>query len=73
MDNIGRARLADFGRAKIIGEKGYSTSLLAGCASYMAPELFPTSEPEVDVDALFSKDSDVYAFAMVCFEVSHEK
>lgn len=37
----------------------------------MAPELFPQNEHEVNVDALFSKNSDVYAFAMVCFEVSH--
>lgn len=69
MDDEGCALLTDFGRAKIIGEKGFSTAFLAGCAQYMSPELL-TSEPEVNVDALFSRNSDVYAFAMVSFEVS---
>jgi serine/threonine protein kinase len=72
VDDEGNALLADFGRAKVIGEAGYSTALLAGSAPYMAPELFPSAEPpesEVNVDELFSKQSDVYAFAMVCFEI----
>jgi hypothetical protein len=77
--------LSDFGRAKVLGEEGYScfnaaacqlfnsrfvryaTELLAGCAPYMAPELFP--EDDVDVDKLFSKCSDIYAFGMFAFEV----
>jgi serine/threonine protein kinase len=69
VDELGHALLADFGRAKVIGEVGYSTALLAGSAPYMAPELFPSSEPEVNVNELFSKPSDVYAFSMVCFEI----
>lgn len=36
----------------------------------MAPELFPLIDMEdEEVDRLFSKEADVYAFAMVCFEV----
>jgi serine/threonine protein kinase len=61
--------LIDFGRSKVIGEVGYSTALLAGSAAYMAPELFPTGE--VNIDELFSTKSDVYAFGMFCFEVSY--
>jgi hypothetical protein len=45
----------------------YSTALLAGCAPYMAPELFP--EDDTSVDSLFSLQSDVYAFGMLAFEV----
>jgi serine/threonine protein kinase len=71
VDEGGYARLSDFSRAKVIGEAGYATALVAGSAPYMAPELFPFTEAEVEVDELFSKQSDVYAFAMVCFEVSY--
>ena len=52
----------------MIGEVGYSTALLAGSAAYMAPELFPRGE--VNIDELFSKESDIYAFGMVCVMVS---
>ena len=69
VDEAGHARLTDFGRAKVIGEVGYSTQMLAGSAAYMAPELFPLTD--ANVDNLFSKKSDVYAFGMLCFEVIH--
>jgi serine/threonine protein kinase len=69
VNESGDAVLADFGRAKVIGEVGYSTQMFAGSAPYMAPELFPLTD--VDVDNLFSKKSDIYAFGMLCFEVSH--
>jgi serine/threonine protein kinase len=71
IDHEGHARLADFGRAKVVGEAGYNTGFLAGSVEYMAPELFPTPEHDANIDELFSKQSDVYAFAMVCFVVSH--
>lgn len=38
----------------------------------MAPELFPEETPEgdeVDPDTIFCMATDMYAFAMVCFEV----
>jgi serine/threonine protein kinase len=69
VDKTGHAILVDFGCSKVIAEAGYSTALLAGSAAYMAPELFPIGE--VGIDDLFSKESDVYAFGMVCFEVSY--
>lgn len=64
----GHAILTDFGRAKILDELGFDTKSLAGCAAYMAPELFPTDD-SVDVDVMFSKESDVYAYAMLCQKV----
>ena len=68
VDDTHNARLYDFGRAKVIGDAEYSTALVAGCAPYMAPELFP--EDERIVDQLFSPSSDIYAFGMLAFEVS---
>jgi len=68
VDEEGHARLVDFGRARVIGEAGYRTAFMAGTAPYMAPELLPTNN-DVDVDHLFSKQSDVYAFAMSSFEI----
>lgn len=67
VDDAKNARLSDFGRAKILGEAGYSTALLAGCAPYMAPELFP--EDDTSVDSFFTPHSDVYAFGMLAFEI----
>ena len=68
VDDTGHATLTDFGRAKVIGAVGYDTPILAGYAPYMAPELFP--QGDVNIDQLFSQKSDVYAFGMLCFEVS---
>jgi serine/threonine protein kinase len=63
----GGAVLSDFGRAKVLGEVAFSTKFLAGSAAYMAPELLPLDE--VNVDDQFSKKSDVYAFGMLCYEI----
>jgi serine/threonine protein kinase len=69
VNDEGCAVLTDFGRAKVMGDPVFSTPLVAGLAKYMAPELLPASG-EVNVDELFSKKSDIYAFAMFCFEAS---
>jgi serine/threonine protein kinase len=69
VDEEGHAQLADFGHARVIGEAIDRTTFVGGSIQYMAPELLP--ENDVDVDGLFSKQSDVYAFAMSCFEVSN--
>jgi len=63
----GHAVLTGFSRAGVIGKEGYSSSLLAGSSAYMAPELL--SQTDADVDDLFSKKSDVYAFGMLCFKL----
>ena len=62
--------MTDFGRAKVVGKAGFSTTIFAGHVSYMAPELL-TPDDSVDTDELFSKKSDIYAFGMLCFKVSH--
>lgn len=76
VDDSGRARLSDFGRAKVIGYEGYSTLLVAGCAEYMAPELLLDDEDEGEDEnegatngPPFSKMSDVYAFSMLMFQI----
>jgi serine/threonine protein kinase len=69
VNEAGHALLTDFGRSKVISEPGYSTPLLAGSAAYMAPELLTTGEE--NIDDLFSTKSDIYAFGMLCLEVSH--
>lgn len=59
----------------MIGHEGYSTTLLAGSAEYMAPELSPEGEDTEEQagsqinEPLFSKMSDIYAFSMLAFEV----
>jgi len=67
IDDFGNARLCDFGRSKVIGDAKYRTSLLAGCIPYMAPELLPIDDR--NVDELFTLSSDVYAFGMLAFEI----
>jgi len=70
VNDSGHAVLRDFDHAKVIGEAGYSDTVLAGygdpvlagSAAYMAPELW-------NVDDQFSKKSDVYAFGMLCYEI----
>jgi serine/threonine protein kinase len=69
VDDAGNARLTDFGRAKVVGETGFTTELCAGSAPYMAPELLPKFEGEENVNTFFTRLSDIYAFAMVAFEI----
>lgn len=69
VNEAGSAVLTDFGRAKVIGEAGFSTTMFAGHISSMAPELLPPDD-SVDLDKLFSKKSDIYAFGMLCYKVS---
>jgi len=64
IDNDGHARLTDFGQAKIF--TGSRTS--RGSGLYMAPEIMPLSD-EDDEDKVLTHQSDIYAFAMVAFEI----
>jgi len=73
VDDAGNARLTDFGRAKVTGETGFTTEICAGSAPYMAPELLPKSEGEENVNTFFTRFSDIYAFAMVAFEIFTEE
>jgi serine/threonine protein kinase len=86
MNDIDLACLCDFGRSKIIGHKGYTTTF-SGTARYMAPELMGVepltsdtyesgnqNESLVSAEEAFvpklTKASDVYGFAMLSLEVS---
>jgi serine/threonine protein kinase len=71
IDDNGVAQLSDFGRAKIIPELAAATiSINAGNAEYMAPELFAGfRDLDVEFTPRYSTKSDIYAFAMVSYEV----
>ena len=60
--------LADFRAKALIDELSFDSQNLAGCAAYMTSELlFPDGNINMD---LFSKESDVYAYAiLVCQKV----
>ena len=73
VDNLGHARLADFGLACILCDSNTinpptTTSGSTGSPRWMAPELF---DPEVAGlnSSRPSNASDVYAFGMVVYEV----
>jgi serine/threonine-protein kinase len=58
LDGRGRARITDFGLARMTGEKG---GVAAGTPVYMAPEQFAGLE--------VSERSDIYSLGLVLFEV----
>jgi len=64
--------LTDFGRAKVVGETGFTTEFCVGSAPYMAPELLPEEE-NVNINNLFTRYSDIYAFGMLAFEIFTEE
>jgi len=68
VDDAGNACLTDFGRAKVLGESGFTTDLCAGAAAYMAPELLPQSDEE-KLSRFITPSADIYAFAMLAFEI----
>ena len=60
-----RACIADFGLSRISDTRGLSVTMTSrprGTGRWLAPELLTGS--------FASKESDVYAFGCVCFEVS---
>jgi len=66
VDNVGNARLADFGQAHVlIGGSPRWSSL---SARFMAPELMPLSD-EANQDNVLTQQSDIYAFAMLAFQI----
>jgi serine/threonine protein kinase len=71
-----RACLADFGLTTIVADKipGYSVTVVesAGTVRWMAPELLIPEEYGLKV-CVPTKESDIYAFGMVIYEVYHFK
>src|SRR2546421_154650 len=64
-DAGGRACLADFGIARVIGESGLTgTGLAIGSCAYMSPEQCRGSVMKLD------RRADVYGFATLLFEVA---
>ena len=65
-----RAYIADFGLATMT-DSGSGTTLAAGAfkgtLSWLAPELIPHEQ----VKRHHTYASDMYAFALVCYEASH--
>lgn len=74
VDNSGRAQLADFGLSSvtdptILRWTSHSSAVSQGGSTrWQAPELF---EPEGEDLIPNSKGSDIYAWACVCYEVTH--
>jgi len=66
IDDVGNARLADFGQAHVL--IGGSPRLSYGSVPFMAPELMPLSD-ESNQDNVLTQQSDIYAFAMVALQV----
>ena len=65
-----RAYIADFGLATLT-ESGFATTIagksIMGTPRWLAPELIPHAE----VKRRHTFASDIYAFALVCYEVSY--
>ncbi len=67
LDKDGRAKVADFGLAKLLGaESALTAGATVGTVAYMAPEQVATrAAPATEVDAL----ADVYAIGSVLFHL----
>ena len=58
--------LADFRANALLDELGFNSQILAGCAAYMASDLL-SPDGNINMD-LFSKESDVYAYAILVYQ-----
>ena len=70
-----RACIADFGLSTIT-DSGIATTMngsimMPGTVRWFAPELFPSMQPNVQVSRCHTFATDIYAFALVCYEVSY--
>ena len=67
-----RAYIADFGLATLT-DSGCATTLVGsaimGTPRWLAPELIPNA-PDAQVKRHHTYASDIYAFALVCYEAS---
>ncbi|KAF8722330.1 hypothetical protein AX14_009892 [Amanita brunnescens Koide BX004] len=67
----GTPLLSDFGRSKIINQRGFTTSM-AGSLRYLAPEIIwdgQSGESDESFLPALTKESDVYAFSMTGVEI----
>jgi serine/threonine protein kinase len=74
MDEDGHPRIYDFGLAFIIEPSNFTSIKTAGACRWQAPEILSPPEGNTNGDdslALFTKESDIYAFAMILIEVNH--
>jgi serine/threonine protein kinase len=76
MGDNGAPFLCDFGRSKFIARRGYTTEF-TGTYRYLAPELLNSAmdspgeeEPSEPSEPSTTKETDVYAFALIGVEVS---
>lgn len=66
VDNLGNARIADFGLASVMRNADS-----VGSGSYHDAYTAQWAAPEVLLEGAHSKEGDVFAFAMVMIEVRH--
>lgn len=73
VDDDGNARISDYGLAFIIEPSEFTSIKTAGACRWTAPEIMnpPEDDAANESPALFTKESDVYAFAMVVIEVGN--
>ena len=72
IDADGFPRICDYGLAFIIEPSEFTSIKTAGACRWTAPEILDPPEDGISTDdslALFTKESDVYAFAMTALEV----
>ena len=72
IDGDGCPRICDYGLAFIIEPSEFMSIKTAGACRWTAPEIMNPPEDDVYVNdsiALFTKESDVYAFGMTVLEV----
>lgn len=75
----GRPLVTDFGRSKIIDQRGLSSSDGGGTIRFLAPEIILQNDPQdqsdndVNFTAILTMEADVYAFSMVGVQVSCSK
>jgi len=66
----GEALICDFGVSKVIGCRGFTTNL-AGTPPFMAPELFPDFDVDIDGDVVIplTKETDIWAYGLVLLQI----
>jgi len=71
VDEDGRPRICDYGLAFIIEPSEFTSIKTAGACRWTAPEIMSPPEDSTNDDsgALFTKESDIYAFAMTALEI----